>query len=117
MSILMPLGLFLNVGGNNENMAKLMVVAVLCAAPVGWIVTTNRLFVSDALEVGRSGNCTCAHCVREPRTLTEPEASTFPAFVCSAMLSFPVKLEVDGKRKKKDALYVHEESTLIPSKV
>lgn len=50
----MPFGRFLKVGGNSENMAKLIVVP---AAPS--TETTNKLLLSDADLVGLRGRLTC----------------------------------------------------------
>lgn len=54
MSMRMPFGRFLKVGGNSENMAKLIVVP---AAPS--TETTNKLLLSEADLVGLRGRLTC----------------------------------------------------------
>ena len=57
MSALIPFALFLKVGGNNESIAKLIVIAGIVPDD-DCISTTKRLFVFEGVLVGRSGNCT-----------------------------------------------------------
>lgn len=63
ISILIPFGLFLNVGGNNESKAKLTVCPE-AAAPSR--VTVKTLLVFEALLVGLSVSAICFQVVWEP---------------------------------------------------
>lgn len=111
MSILIPLGLFLNVGGNSENIAKF---TVLPAADGPLNVTVNRLSGLLALADGLIGTKTCVQVV-EGVSVTVALPRTVPLVV--SRLRDAVRLVegvVEGKRKKNEALYVHEELTLKP---
>lgn len=96
-----PFGLFLNVGGNKENIAK---KAVSPAAFLPSRVTWKVLFVSVADAVGLSCAENCFQVVAVfACALIELEASTFPLLDTSEAVSFPLKVEFGENLKKKEA--------------
>jgi hypothetical protein len=70
-----PLALPLNVGGNRENIAKL-IVSPLALAPS--TVTMKLLAVEAGLEAGDRDTSTCVQVVVEPETWTDALAKTVP---------------------------------------
>ena len=76
MSILMPLGRFLYVGGNKYNNAKLIVWALPQALSR---VTKNWLPTEPWEELGLNVTLTCFQDVCEPCTETELDATVSPA--------------------------------------
>jgi len=67
MSILIPFGLSLNVGGNSDNMAKWM-VCPLAVSPSS--VMANKFAVEGGVIVGTSLILTCFQDVCDPHTRT-----------------------------------------------
>ena len=77
-------------------------------------MTTKVLFTFEAELVGLSFISTWCHAASEARMVVVLDARSFPLEERSATVSFAVSLEVVGNRKKSEALYVQDESTLIP---
>lgn len=91
----MPFGWSLYVGGNKENIAKL-IVSPAAAAPS--TVTKNVLLLSDALAVGCSVRNTCFHVVCAPLMVVEFDASIVPDEELSPRVRMPEKADALGKR-------------------
>lgn len=95
MSIRIPFGLSLYVGGNNENMAKFTISP---AASEPLMVTKKLLFVFDAELEGVSVRKTFAHDVCEPSMVVEFEAKTSPVSDSRPTVRVPEYEDSDGKR-------------------
>jgi hypothetical protein len=93
MSTRIPFGLFLKVGGNKENSAKLTVCPD-AAAPSR--VTVKLFAVEDAEAVGRRVTLTSVHSVLAAEIGTEAETSDFPVAVCRPTVTLPLNAEVVG---------------------
>ena len=78
MSIRIPFGLLLKVGGKRENIAKL-IVKPDAAAPS--VVMTKTLSVVSGVISEVSETKTCFQLVWSPETKTEAEAKTVPSEV------------------------------------
>lgn len=95
MSILIPLGLFLKVGGNNENMAK-WIVSPDASSP---LTVRTKLFVSAAAEiVGLILVSICAQLVCEPTSVTLVAPKIAPVASCKERVADPLNDEEVGKR-------------------
>ena len=95
MSILMPFGRFLYVGGNSENIAK-WIVSPAASEPL--IVTKKLLLLFDALYDGVSSSAICFQIVWLPLIVVEFDANTPPAEDSRPNVSFPAKVDELGKR-------------------
>ena len=91
----MPFGLFLYVGGNSENSAKLTVCP---AASDPFRVTTKLLFVFVAELDGTNNREMFAHDVCEPSMVVEFEAKTSPESDCKLTVRLPEYEDSFGKR-------------------
>ena len=78
MSALIPFGLFLNVGGNNDSIAKLIVCPAALAASTEIV---NKLLLFPGVVVGDSSTVACLQVVWDPDTGTFAEARTWPEVV------------------------------------
>ena len=93
ISILIPFGLFLKVGGNNEIMAK---CTVTFAAFAPSRVTENLLLVSIAVPLGRRIVWICVHWVWVPLIIIVSFARASPWEFSSARVRGPENDEVVG---------------------
>jgi hypothetical protein len=90
ISIRIPLGRFLNVGGNKEKSAKKMVCP---EAPSPSTVTTKAFFVSDAVNVGFKRTETCVQTPGVPLLGIREEAKVWPELDFKETVKEPAKVE------------------------
>lgn len=95
MSARMPFSLFLNVGGNNDNIAKLMISP---AAEFPFTVIANMLFVDPGAMFVFRETLTCFQVVWEPVMETFWEFKIVPALSCRLMTKLPRNLEAVWNR-------------------
>lgn len=96
ISMRIPFGLSLYVGGKSENMAK-FITSPAAVSPS--VVTKNLLFVVWGVDAGRSVRPTCLQLVCLPSMAVTFDARVSPEDVWRPTVRFPTKEDWAEKRK------------------
>jgi hypothetical protein len=93
MSIRIPLGRLLNVGGKSENRAKNIVCPAALAPST---VTVKTLVVADVEELGLKETATCVQTFGCAVTGMVADAKVWPEVDLRATVNGPLNVEPDG---------------------